>query len=148
MTDYRRSEATLGNERAPNYYCARYTTNGHDITQRCNPTPGANSGVTRAMFTEMVDYLKKGHWIDRQTRMVLITMQLRSNNFGLRFLSRFMFEITNMGAVPSNSPFLSDAELEWHSDLSYRCVPGELSCLHAKVLPPSPSFTLFADTAF
>ena len=99
MTDYRRSEATLGNERAPNYYCARYTTNGHDITQRCNPTPGANSGVTRAMFTEMVDYLKKGHWIDRQTRMVLITMQLRSNNFGLRFLSRFMFEITNMGAV-------------------------------------------------
>ena len=58
-----------------------------------------------------------------------------------------IFHVTNMGAVPSNSPFLSDAELEWHSDLSYRCVPGELSCLHAKVLPPSPSFTLFADTA-
>ena len=99
VTDYRLTEATLGNDRAPNYYCARYTTNGHDITQRCNPTPGANSGVTRAMMVELVDYLKKGHWIDRQTRMVLITMQLRSNNFGLRFLSRFMFEITNMGAV-------------------------------------------------
>ena len=37
VADYRLSEATPDNERAANYYCARYTTNGIDIVQRCDP---------------------------------------------------------------------------------------------------------------
>ena len=28
----------------------------------------------------MLDYLKRGHWIDKQTRMMSITIQARSNN--------------------------------------------------------------------
>ena len=65
-----------------------------------------------------------------------------------------IFTVTNMlPGAPSSSPFLSDAELEWHSDLSYRREPGEFSCLHAKILPGDGggsgggSVTLFADTA-
>jgi taurine dioxygenase len=60
-----------------------------------------------------------------------------------------IFTVTNMlPGAPSTSPFLSDAELEWHSDLSYRREPGEFSCLHAKILPGGcGSVTLFADTA-
>jgi len=43
--------------------------------------------------------LKKGHWIDHQTRTISVTMQLRNNNAGVRFMTRYMFEITQMGAV-------------------------------------------------
>ena len=50
VTDYRHTEARLDNGKQPNYYCARYTTNGHEITQRCNPDPSASSGVTRQMM--------------------------------------------------------------------------------------------------
>ena len=50
--------------------------------------------VVRQMFTDMVDFLKKGHWIDAQTRMVSIVLQVRNNNGGVRYLCRFMFEIT------------------------------------------------------
>ena len=39
----RLTEARLDNGRAPRYWCARYTTNGHHIVQKCNPSPGANS---------------------------------------------------------------------------------------------------------
>ena len=34
VTDFRHAEATVANGKAPNYFCARYTTNGHHIVQR------------------------------------------------------------------------------------------------------------------
>ena len=100
VTDFRHTEATVSNGKAPNYFCARYTTNGHHIVQRCNsPT---RSGETRRMMQEMVDYLKRGHWIDHQTRMVVIQMQTRSNNAQVRFLTRIMFELNSMGSILSS----------------------------------------------
>jgi hypothetical protein len=53
----------------------------------------------RGLFVEMIDTLKKGHWIDHQTRMVSVQLQLRNNNEGVRFIARYMFEMTQMGAV-------------------------------------------------
>eukprot|EP01049_Picozoa_sp_SAG25_P005584 SAG25_NODE_386_length_8683_cov_36.568150_4_plen_325_part_00 len=67
-----------------------------------------------------------------------------------------IFAVTNIVAedVPPSqrptSPFLTDAELEWHSDLSYRREPGVFSMLHALHLPDDDgergSVTWFADT--
>ena len=99
IIDHRKHEATPTNGRAPTYYCARASFNGHHIKQRCNPNPGANDFVVRELFEDLVDTLKKGHWIDHQTRLMSVTMQLRNNNGGVRFIARYMFEITQMGAV-------------------------------------------------
>ena len=99
VIDYRHTEARLENGVAPTYWCARYTTNGYHYVQKCNPDPGANTMVVRQMFTDMVDYLKKGHWIDAQTRMVTLSMQIRNNNAGVKYICRLMFEVTQMAAV-------------------------------------------------
>ena len=99
MRDYRLTEAKVDNDRPPRYYCARYTTNGYHYVQKCNPDPHRNSGVTRQMMLDLLDFLKKGHWIDKQTRLVSITLQVRSNNGGMRSVTRFMFELTQMAAV-------------------------------------------------
>ena len=99
MRDYRLTEAKVDNDRPPRYYCARYTTNGYHYVQKCNPDPDRNSGVTRQMMVDLLDFLKKGHWIDKQTRLVSITLQVRSNNGGMRSVTRFMFELTQMAAV-------------------------------------------------
>ena len=99
VSDHRVHEATPTNGKTPTYYCARASFNGHHIEQRCNQNPNANDGVARALMTEMVDGMKKGHWIDHHTRLVSITMQMRNNNAGVRFVARYMFEITQMGAV-------------------------------------------------
>ncbi len=99
VRDYRLTEATRTNEREPRYYCARYTTNGFHFVQKCNPEPASNSGVARQMFQDMLNFLKRGHWIDKQTRMVSITMQVASNNGGVRYTCKFMFEVTQMAAV-------------------------------------------------
>ena len=99
MLDYRLTEAKVDNDRVPNYFCARYTTNGYHYVQKCNPDPDRNSGVTRQMMIDLLDFLKKGHWIDKQTRLISISMQVRSNNGGVRYVTRFMFELTQMAAV-------------------------------------------------
>ena len=62
-----------------------------------------------------------------------------------------IFRVTNIhpgDSPPPTSPFLTDAELEFHSDLSYRASPGIFSMLHAKILPggAAGSITTFADT--
>ena len=99
MRDYRLTEAKVDNDRLPRFFCARYTTNGYHYVQKCNPDPDRNSGVTRQMMVDLLDFLKKGHWIDKQTRLVSISMQVRSNNGGVRYVTRFMFEVTQMAAV-------------------------------------------------
>ena len=99
VADHRLTIATRHNGRTPTYYCARYTTNGHHVVQRCNPNPAANDGVVRGMFVEMLDFLKKGHWIDARSRMVTITMQTHNHNGGIRFQTAYMFEITSQRSV-------------------------------------------------
>lgn len=97
--DHRLHEATPTNGKMPTYYCARATHNGHHIKQRCNTQPSANNAVARDLMTETLDAMKKGHWIDHRTRLISITMQMRNNNAGVRFVARYLFEITQMGAV-------------------------------------------------
>ena len=99
VRDHRHHEATPSNGKYPRYYCARSTYNGWHITQRCNPIAGQNDFVVRTMFEEMLVKMKRGHWIDHQTRLVSVTMQLKNNNAGVRFVARYMFELTQMGAV-------------------------------------------------
>jgi taurine dioxygenase len=53
-----------------------------------------------------------------------------------------IFEVTNKG---SDSPFLSNAEIPWHSDLSYRSAPGSLGALYSHQIPDSGSHTFWAD---
>ena len=67
VIDYRQHVAKPNNGKLPTYYCARATFNGHHIKQRCNPNPGANDFIVRHMFEELIDELKKGHWIDHKT---------------------------------------------------------------------------------
>ena len=75
----------------------------------------------------------------------------RENSRGQR---KEIFKVTNLHDVPAGeeaptSPFLTDAELEFHSDLSYRTDPGIYSALYALTLPngQTGSTTIFADTA-
>merc|ERR1719424_2504343 len=99
VQDHRVHEVTPSNQKVPKYYCARSSYNGYHIEQRCNPTPSANTAVARHLMEEMLDGMKKGHWVDHRTRLLSITMQMRNNNAGVRFVARYMFEITQMGAV-------------------------------------------------
>ena len=74
----------------------------------------------------------------------------RENSRGQR---EEIFKVTNIHDVPAEaaptSPFLTDAELEFHSDLSYRLEPGIFSALYALKLPDgrTGSTTIFADNA-
>jgi hypothetical protein len=43
--------------------------------------------------------LKRGHFIDLQTRAMVITLQLRSNNMGVASRTSLLFELTSAGAV-------------------------------------------------
>ena len=99
VADHRLNESTPSNGKPPNYFCARTTFNGHHMKQGCNADPAASSFVTRDLFDETVETLKRGHWIDHRTRLFSITMQMRNNHAGVRFVARYMFEITQMGAV-------------------------------------------------
>ena len=99
VADHRLNESTPSNGKPPNYFCARTTFNGHHMKQGCNADPAASSFVTRDLFDETVNDLKRGHWIDHRTRLFSITMQMRNNHAGVRFVARYMFEITQMGAV-------------------------------------------------
>lgn len=59
-----------------------------------------------------------------------------------------VFWVTNIhpsGSTLPTSPFLSDSELQLHSDLSYRAQPGSLSALYAVEVPESGGTTLWAD---
>ena len=51
------------------------------------------------MMSQMVEQLKKGHWIDPYSRMVSLHLQLSNANSGLFFTVRYMFELTAMKSV-------------------------------------------------
>ena len=105
ITDFRPYEATSTNTSGvARYSCARYTTNGNYTVQRCDPglTWGGSTGLTRSMLDEMLRFLKKAHFIDRQTALLVVSTQVRNNNFGLRFNARWTFEFTPLsGVLPS-----------------------------------------------
>jgi hypothetical protein len=99
VADFRLHEATATNGRQAIYRCARYSTNGNHTVQRCDPGSGGATGVTREMFGELIRYLKRGHWIDKQTAIVSVAMQAANQNMGVRFATRYIFEFSPLGGV-------------------------------------------------
>ena len=99
VIDFRPFEATASNGRTATYSCARYTTNGNHTVQRCDPGHDASTGVTRAMFDELIRYLKRGHWIDRQTALVSVNMNGENSGTGIRFSCRYLFEFSPLGGA-------------------------------------------------
>lgn len=99
VTDFRLHRATPTNYVHPTYYCARASPNGLDLEQQCNPDPLRNDFLARRTMSEMLYGMQRDHWIDAQTRLIVITVPLRNNNVGIRFTVHFNFEIKASGSV-------------------------------------------------
>ena len=106
VPDFRDHYVTPTNERTPRFYCVRVSYNAEHIKQLCDPTTrpdaplaGRMTGVVRATVEELWNDLKRGHFIDMRTRSLAITLQLRSNNVGIRYRLSLLFELTSLGAV-------------------------------------------------
>ena len=104
MIDYRQSRVSTTNGKEAKFHCVRTSLNGVHIKQRCDP--GANGDGTgeltsavRNHVEEFWNDLKRGHWIDTRTRMVVMVLQLRSNHLGIRYRISLMFEFTSLGTV-------------------------------------------------
>ena len=92
------------------FFCIRLSPNGRDCRQLCDPTDvgwaeqlrgqrGRNTGVVRAAVEGWWNDLKRGHFIDVQTRVVTIQLQCKSNNIGIRNRMTMLFEFTSPGGV-------------------------------------------------
>ena len=83
------------------FHCVRLSWNGRHIHQLCDPNDaeGRTTGVVRLAVEEFFNDLKRGHFIDRQTRMVSITMALRSNHLAVRSRVTLMLETTATGTL-------------------------------------------------
>jgi len=104
VTDYRNHYVNTTNGRTPAYYCIRVSHDGRHIKQLCDPGTngdgtGAYTGAVRATIEEWWNDLKRGHFIDAQSRMVAIILQLKSNIMGIRYRTTLMFELTALGAI-------------------------------------------------
>ena len=104
VTDYRKYYVNTTNGKSANYYCVRLSPNGRHIKQLCDPgTNGNGTGALTGAVREAVELMwgdmKRGHWIDMQTRVVTLTFQLKSNNVGIRMRYQLMWELTPLGAV-------------------------------------------------
>ena len=105
VRDYKEVYVNTTNGRTPLYYCVRVSHNGKDVRQLCDPTTdtvthqGAMTGAVRAAVEEMWNDLKRGHFIDSLTRVMTITLQLKSNHMGVRYRITLMFELTSLGAI-------------------------------------------------
>ena len=53
----------------------RTSLNGRDVKQACDARH--NTGLVKGMAEQLITDLKKKHWVDFQTRFVMITMQLQ-----------------------------------------------------------------------
>jgi len=104
VTDFREHYVTPTNGRTPRFYCVRTSVNSMHVKQQCDPGTGGNgtgtlTGVVRRQVEVMWNDLKRGHYIDMQTRVVTITLQLRSNNEGVRYRMQMIMETTALGAI-------------------------------------------------
>ena len=100
VTDYRDHHVSTTNGRKARYYCVRLSPNGLHVRQVCDPmTNGRSTGVVRKAIEDMWNDLKRGHFLDSRTRLLSITLQLRSNPRGVRYKNTLMFELSSLGAV-------------------------------------------------
>ena len=106
VVNFRLHRATALNGRHARFYCARYTLDGAQVVQGCNRDPNRNDALVRQLMSQMVDELKRGHWMDTLTRMVSIHLQLRNEHSGIFFTVRYMFEFTAIKGAPARSKCL------------------------------------------
>ena len=104
LQDYLKSQVTRENNKTPNFFCVRLSTDGKTVTQLCDPnkdsTPGGvTTGVVRAACEALWNDLKRGRFIDYKTRALTISLQLRSNNMGVAARATLLAEITSAGGV-------------------------------------------------
>jgi len=103
-----RSQGTAFSRAA--FFCVRLSPNGRDCRQLCDPTDlgraeqlrtrdGRNTGVVRAAVENWWNDLKRGHFVDVQTRVLTLTLQMKSNHIGLRYRMTAMLELTALGGV-------------------------------------------------
>merc|ERR1711871_674137 len=81
------------------YYCFRSSINGKDVHQLCDRNTTGNSNVVRDAAQAFMDGLKEGHFIDFQSRFMVITLNVHSVNAELASQVRFMFEFPPEGGV-------------------------------------------------
>jgi hypothetical protein len=106
LIDYRLWQATTtGHRNRPRWWCVRLSHNGLHFRQLCDPTTepidgfGDMTGVVRRAVEEMFDELRRGHFVDARTRLVTLTLQLKSNHVGVRYRLKLVLEFTSLGAV-------------------------------------------------
>mmetsp|Transcript_52816 Transcript_52816/g.136768 ORF Transcript_52816/g.136768 Transcript_52816/m.136768 type:complete len:894 (+) Transcript_52816:64-2745(+) len=87
------------------FFCVRLTHNGEHFHQLCDPNfpvhdpLGRTTGLVRAAVEGWWNDLKRGHFIDMQTRFVQIILPFRNAEQGLRSRVKLMLETTGYGAV-------------------------------------------------
>tara|TARA_B110001452_G_scaffold131494_1_gene109250 strand:- start:2159 stop:2980 length:822 start_codon:yes stop_codon:yes gene_type:complete len=99
VTDYRLYAYNVS--LAPIYYCVRMSWNGVHIRQLCDPNDGygRTTGKVPGCVLEFWNEMKRAHYIDAQTRSILVTMPLRNNNAGVRFRLSMLFHVTSTGGI-------------------------------------------------
>jgi len=102
VTDFRLTRVARGSSKTPNYFCVRLSWDGEHVHQLCDPndpTTGRTTGVIRAAVVEFWGDMKRAHYIDASTRLVMITIPKVSNNAGVSAKVRIMLELTATGTV-------------------------------------------------
>ena len=127
----------------PRFECVRLSWNGELLHQLCDPmgagdgASGADSewdpdarttGVARAAVEEFWNDLKRAHWLDPQTRALMITLQLDGNSLGLSSYTTLFFELTATSAIlPSYAAQVNHVDVD--AALLYGAVALGVFCL-------------------
>ena len=107
VTDFQAHRVTTTNGRTPRFYCVRVSPNGRRLKQLCDPGSGGNgtghmTGAVRATVEEWWNDLKRAHFIDARSRVLSITLPIKSNHEGVRYRMSILFEMTSLaGVLPS-----------------------------------------------
>ena len=104
VADFRRYSVSTTNGRVALFYCVRTSINGLWMRQSCDPGTlgngtGALTGLVRREVEVWWNELKRAHYIDMHTRVMTITLQLKSNHEGVRCRINLLFELSALGAI-------------------------------------------------
>jgi len=106
VIDYRSTAATRDNSKTAAFFCVRLSWDGELLHQICDPNapdpdggPDRTTGVVRAAVEEFWNDLKRAHYIDAQTRVLIITITFVSNNVGVATKARFIIELLSTSAT-------------------------------------------------
>ena len=93
----------------PNYFCVRLSFNGVHLKQLCDPNDevGRMTGRVPDAMHAMWAHMKAAHWVDYQTRVLSITLTVRSNHANVKTRLTMMLQLTSLGGVLPSFEFLS-----------------------------------------